>query len=116
MKPITLTKLDLRLENHDEIMDRYNKTGRLDIAKENSISINRIGQADIQHDIDYISKDLQDRHVDNVKMIHQINNIPNPTFREKLERFIVKSIMKSLLERFRKTCYISSKTWRSRYC
>ena len=46
------------------------------------------------HDIDYISKDLQDRHVADVKMIHQIYNIPNPNFREKLERYIVKSIMK----------------------
>ena len=26
--------------------------------------------------------------------MHRINNIPNPTFRKKLERFIVKSIMK----------------------
>ena len=49
---------------------------------------------EIDEIFDYISKDLQDRHVADVKMIHKIKNISNPTFREKLERFIFKSIMK----------------------
>ena len=89
------TNIKEHLQNYDDIMNRYNETGLLDIPpipKESSIPINRIDQAAMQHD--YISKDLQDRHVADIKMIHQINNIPNPTFREKLERFIVKSIMK----------------------
>ena len=41
-------------------MNNYNETWKLDIAlipKENSIPINRIDQADLQHDVDYISKD-----------------------------------------------------------
>ena len=93
----TLTKLENRLENYDEIMNNYNETGKLDISpipKENSIPIDRIDQAAMQHDIDYISKDLKDRHVNDFKMRHQINNISNPTLKEKLERSIVKSNMK----------------------
>ena len=68
------------------------------IPNENSIPINRVDQAAMQHNIDYISKGLQDRHVADIKMRHQINSISNPTFREKLERFIVKSIMKGKIQ------------------
>ena len=51
----------------------------------------------MKHDVKYISNDLRDRHVADVEMIHEINNIPNPTFRERLERGIVKAIMKTKL-------------------
>ena len=69
-------------------MNNYNETEKLDIPpipKQNSRPINKIYQAAMQHDVDYISKDLQDRHVAGVKLIHRTNNIPNPTIREKLE-------------------------------
>ena len=80
-----------------DIINNYYETGLLDInpiPKDSSIPINRIDQAALKHDIKYISKDLKDRHVADVEMIHEMNNIPNPTFREKLERFLIKSIMK----------------------
>ena len=49
----------------------------------------------MQHDVDYIFKDLQDKHV---KMIHKLNNIPNSTFREKLYyKFIVKDLLLRVL-------------------
>ena len=64
------------------------------MPKEEHQPVNRIDAIAMQHDIEYISKDLQDRHVADVKMIHRMDNIPNPTFREKLERFLIKSIMK----------------------
>ena len=94
------TNIDKRLENYNDIMNNYNKTSKLNIdpiPKNDSIPINRIDNAAMKHDIKYISNDLKDRHVADVEMIHEINNIPNPTFRERLERGIVKAIMKTKL-------------------
>ena len=51
----------------------------------------------MKHDVKYISNDLQDRHVADVQMIHELNNINNPTPRERLERGIVNAIMKMKL-------------------
>ena len=83
------TKLDIRLENYDDIMDHYNETGKLDITpipKDFSHPINRIDQAAMIHDVKYISSNLQDRHKADVDLIHANNNITSPTAREKLER------------------------------
>ena len=94
------TNIDKRLENYNDIMNNYNKTSKLNIdpiPKNDSVPINRIDQAAMKHDVKYISNDLKDRHVADVEMIHEINNIPNPTFRERLERGIVKAIMKTKL-------------------
>ena len=92
--------IDERLENYNDIMNNYNETGNLDIVPiptSDYIPINRIDNAAMKHDVKYISNDLRDRHVADVEMIHEINNIPNPTFRERLERGIVKAIMKTKL-------------------
>ena len=67
-----LTKLDIRLENYDDIMDHYNKTGKLDITpipKDFSQPINRIDQAAMIHDVKYISTNLQDRHKADVDQV-----------------------------------------------
>ena len=81
-------------------MNNYNETGKLDIIPiptSDSILINRVDTAAMKHDVKYIFNDLRDRHVADVEMIHEINNIPNPTFRERLERGFVKAIMKTKL-------------------
>ena len=91
------TKLDIRLENYDEIMDHYNESGKLDITpipKDFSKPINRIDEAAMIHDVKYISTNLQDRHKADVDLIHANNNITSPTAREKLERGLVNMIMK----------------------
>ena len=78
-------------------MNKFNETGFLNIPTiftNDSIPINRINNDAMKHDIKYISNNLEDRHVAGVEMIHEINNIPNPTFRERLERGIVKAIIK----------------------
>ena len=59
------TKLDIRLEYYDDIMNHYNETGKLDIIpipKDFYHPINRIDQAAMIHDVKYISPNLQDRH------------------------------------------------------
>ena len=65
-------------------MNNFNETSNLNIdpiPSSDSIPINRIDNAAMEHDVKYISNDLRDRHVADVEMIHEINNIPNPTFR-----------------------------------
>ena len=52
----------------------------------------------LKHDIAYNSTNLENRHVEDVKMIHELNSIPNPTFREKIERALVKNILKAKIE------------------
>ena len=71
------TKLNIRLENYDDIMDHYNETGKLDktqIPKDFSHPINRIDQAVMIHDVKYISPNLQDRYKGDVDLIHTNNN------------------------------------------
>ena len=95
--------IDKRLVNYNDIINSYNETGNLNIdpiPTSDSIPINRIDQAAMKHDVKYISNYLRDRHVADVEMIHEINNIPNPTFRERLESGIVKAIMKTKLMRW----------------
>ena len=55
-------------------MNNYNKTSKLNIdpiPKNDSVSINRIDQAAMKHDVKYISNNLKDRHVADVEMIHE---------------------------------------------
>ena len=47
-----------------------------------------------QHDVDYtLSKNLQDKHMADEKMLNAINNLPNKD--QQYETFLVKNIIKS---------------------
>ena len=69
------TQLDLRLNSDDTPITK---------------PINRVDAAAYKHDFVYRDHaDLESRHVADLQMIEELESIPNPTFREKLERAIV---------------------------
>jgi hypothetical protein len=78
------TRLDIRLDNQDQ-------------PKPGEIPINKIDQACHIHDVAYKSKDLQQRHLADIKLIHALNSIPNKSLRESLASFLIKSAMKGKL-------------------
>ena len=75
------TRLDLRL-NPDGTAKTFSKP------------VDRVDNAALRHDLAYdqypdtASSNLADRE----NMVDELNNIPNPTFRERVERAIVKPI------------------------
>ena len=75
------SRLDIRLNNNDQ-------------PHEWSKPICKVDEAALKHDIKYRSENLEDRHVADVHMIHELNNANNLTTREKIERALVKLIMK----------------------
>src|SRR6266853_3481194 len=60
-----------------------------------SMPINKVDEASLKHDIKYIDKSLEARHKADDEMIQELNNIENPTFREKVERSIIIPILKT---------------------
>ena len=67
--------------------------------KEDSKPVNRIDEAAYKHDLAYRdSQDLAIRHEADRNMISTMENIPNPTFREKLDRLVVLPIMKAKIK------------------
>ena len=76
------TRTDIRLDENN-------------IPKPGEEPINRVDAAALNHDIAYESENIEDRHIADVKLIHEVNRIPNPTIKEKLERALVKNIMKA---------------------
>ena len=76
------TRLDLRL-NPDLT------------AKDRSLPINRVDEAAYKHNIQYMSKDKDIRTKADEAMIKELQNISNPSFREKIERAIVIPILKT---------------------
>ena len=76
------TRLDLRLNE--------------DLSpKEWSQPINRVDAAAYKHDIKYMDDSKEARQQADIEMIEELQNIPNPTFREKIERAIVIPILKT---------------------
>ena len=68
--------------------------------KEWSQPINRVDKAAYQHDLAYAKHpDTANRNIADRIMINQLNSIPNPTAREKMERAIVTPIL-STKEKF----------------
>ena len=65
------------------------------IPKDWSNPIDRVDAAAYKHDIKYIDKSKEARHIADVEMIEELNNIQNPTFRERVERSIVIPILKT---------------------
>ena len=63
--------------------------------KEWSQPINRVDAAAYKHDIKYMDNSKEARQQADIEMIEELQNIPNPTFREKIERAIVIPILKT---------------------
>src|SRR6266581_4903677 len=83
------TKLDKRLDKNNNPLPH-------------SISINRIDEASLRHDLTYYNKNLNSRHEADRKMLEELKNIDNPTIREKIERFIVSKIISLKVKVFNK--------------
>ena len=77
-----LTRLDLRLDSNDKPLP-------------DSIPINRVDQAAYKHDLAYRADDIRTRQKADIDLIQDLNEIPNPTFREKFDKAIVKTAMKA---------------------
>jgi hypothetical protein len=76
------TRLDLRLNE--------------DLSpKEWSQPINRVDAAALKHDVKYMDDSKEARQQADIEMIEELQNMPNPTFREKVERAIVIPILKT---------------------
>ena len=89
-------------EHHITLMQYCGPNSRLDIRldennkpKPGEEPINRVDDACLKHDILYNSENLEDRHIADVKLIHELNNISNPTLKEKLAKLLIKNIMKA---------------------
>ena len=63
--------------------------------KDFSKPINRVDEAAMWHDIKYINESKEARQQADNEMIDELQNIHNPTFREKVERGIVIPILKA---------------------
>src|SRR3977135_2624732 len=63
--------------------------------KDWSQPINRVDQAAYKHDIKYMNDNKEIRQIADQTMIEELNNISNPSFREKIERSIVIPILKT---------------------
>jgi len=63
------------------------------------VPINRVDEISKNHDIAYSkSKDKKSRHIADREMLKQLDEIPEPTTREKIERAVVKPIIKTKLK------------------
>ena len=75
------TRLDLRLDENDK-------------PKPGEEPINRVDAACLKHDIAYRDESIIERQKADVQLIHDLNNIPNPTPEEKRQRRIIIIAMK----------------------
>ena len=80
------TRLDKRLDANDNPLPH-------------SIPINRVDAAAYRHDLAYrdAGDDLSKKHQADREMIQELDNIQNPTMRERFDNFLVKNAMKAKL-------------------
>ena len=75
------TRLDLRL----------NPNGT---PKESSKPVDRVDEAAYRHDMAYVAfPDTKTRNIADRIMVSELNEIPNPTLRERVERAVIKPIL-----------------------
>jgi len=76
------TRLDLRLDS----------SGR---PKPDSIPVDRVDEAAYRHDVAYEAfRDTKSRNVADRVMVNELNEIPNPTLRERATRAVIKPILR----------------------
>lgn len=80
------TRLDIRLDENN-------------IPKPGEEPINRVDAACYKHDLAYKEAEdsLEKKHIADVHLIHQLNDIEDPTVKERLARLLVKGGMKAKL-------------------
>ena len=67
-----------------------------DTPKADSIPVNRVDWAAYRHDLAYRdNNDIQTRHAADKKMIQELEAIENPTFRERVERMLIKKMLQA---------------------
>ncbi|ESO87444.1 hypothetical protein LOTGIDRAFT_235104 [Lottia gigantea] len=79
------TRLDLRLDENDN-------------PKPGEEPVNKVDATALKHDILYRNKDITFRHHADKQMIDELENIPNPTFKEKLQRALIIKLLKAKLK------------------
>ncbi|ESO91850.1 hypothetical protein LOTGIDRAFT_163209 [Lottia gigantea] len=79
------TRLDLRLDENDK-------------PKLGEETVNRVDAAALKHDILYRNKDIKFRHEADKQMITELENIPNPTFKERMERALIIKLLKAKMK------------------
>ena len=75
------TRLDIRLDENN-------------LPKSGEEPINRVDAAALKHDIAYNSHDIRTRQKADIDLIQDLNEIQNPTLRERIDRGFVKAAMK----------------------
>ena len=83
----TNTRLDIRLDENDQ-------------PKPGEEPINRVDQTCYRHDLDYrdAGEDLSRKHEADRIMLKMLNEIANPSLRERLDGLIIKGIINSKLK------------------
>ena len=76
------TRLDIRLDENN-------------LPKSGEEPINRVDAAALKHDIAYNNHDIRTRQKADIDLIQDLNEIQNPTLRERIDRFLVKTAMKA---------------------
>ncbi|ESP01029.1 hypothetical protein LOTGIDRAFT_172863 [Lottia gigantea] len=89
------TRLDLRLDENDN-------------PKPGEEPVNRVDAAALKHDILYRNKDITFRHQADKQMIDELENIPNPTFKEKLQRALIIKLLKAKVKLVNKTSQLQN--------
>ncbi|ESP02097.1 hypothetical protein LOTGIDRAFT_157246 [Lottia gigantea] len=79
------TRLDLRLDENDK-------------PKPGEEPVNRVDAAALKHDILYRNKDITSRHEADKQMIIELENIPNPTFKERMQRALIIKLLKAKMK------------------
>ncbi|ESO85886.1 hypothetical protein LOTGIDRAFT_167640 [Lottia gigantea] len=80
-----VTRLDLRLDENDK-------------PKPGEEPVNRVDAAALKHDILYRNKDITSRHEADKQMIIELENIPNPTFKERIQRALIIKLLKAKMK------------------
>ncbi|ESO92968.1 hypothetical protein LOTGIDRAFT_161996 [Lottia gigantea] len=79
------TRLDLRLDENDK-------------PKPGVKPVNRVDAAALKHDILYRNKDITSKHEADKQMITELENIPNPTFKERMQRALIIKLLKAKMK------------------
>ncbi|ESO87080.1 hypothetical protein LOTGIDRAFT_154570 [Lottia gigantea] len=79
------TRLDLRLDENDK-------------PKPGEEPVNRVDAAALKHDILYRNKDINFRHEADRQMIIELETIPNPAFKERMQRAFIIKLLKAKMK------------------
>ena len=102
--PWTKFKGEKHLPGHNFTGPQTNLSKRLEAdgktPKADSKPVNRVDEAAMYHDIAYrdAGEDLEKKHEADREMIKHLDNIKDPTFKERVERFFVKKAMQTKLK------------------